>query len=339
MKKKIFLITTLGEKGVPKEIQLLPLGKFVTQDSRKLALSLSKADAENIIAEFEAKATDLMIDYEHAAHRTEPGKPVPAAGWIKGLELREDGLYAKVEWTPKAAEHIENKEYRYISPAVAHTDEGEIKGLFDAALVNKPAVDGMQPLSLSAEDNAKEDKMNKALLAMLGLPETATDKDVETAIAALKQAQPGQSGGVSVAILKALNLPEGSTEDAVLASLKGLDESKTSLATLQAEITTLKQAEADRKAETLVEAAIKEGKVTPAMKETALLMAKKDPESYKAYLEKAPVIIQPGSIVPKDNTGQITTLSADEKAICVQLGVTEEQYIKTKKEISDGTHK
>ena len=50
-----------------------------------------------------------------------PQKPFDsiAAGWFKGLELRENGdeLWGEVEWTPKAAEAIRNKEYRFVSPS------------------------------------------------------------------------------------------------------------------------------------------------------------------------------------------------------------------------------
>src|SRR5258708_27555760 len=76
-----------------KEIQLLPAGEFRAIDGRPAevqAWKLDRATAERLIAEFNAKKNDLVIDYEHQTlHAEDNGKPAPAAGWIKALEWRE----------------------------------------------------------------------------------------------------------------------------------------------------------------------------------------------------------------------------------------------------------
>jgi hypothetical protein len=48
----------------------------------------------------------------------------PAGGHITGLEVRDDGLYAKTEWTPLGLTAIEEGHYRYQSPEVIWEEGG-----------------------------------------------------------------------------------------------------------------------------------------------------------------------------------------------------------------------
>src|SRR5262249_24885770 len=56
---------------------------------------------------------DLCLDCDHKA---DPAKGGKAAGWIKGLEARDDGLYMGVELTSEALAEVTNKEWKYLSP-------------------------------------------------------------------------------------------------------------------------------------------------------------------------------------------------------------------------------
>ena len=53
----------------------------------------------------------LAINYNH-----ERGK---AAGWVTDLAVKDDGLYALIEWTKSGRESLENKEYKYFSSEIA----------------------------------------------------------------------------------------------------------------------------------------------------------------------------------------------------------------------------
>jgi len=48
----------------------------------------------------------------------------PAGGFITGLEVREDGLYANVEWNDKGDQAVKDGAYRYQSPEVIWDDSG-----------------------------------------------------------------------------------------------------------------------------------------------------------------------------------------------------------------------
>lgn len=82
---------------------------------------------ELIRKQFKDRKLDLVIDYEH---QTLSDVQAPAGGWIKDLYKGEDAIIAKVEWTPKAAEYLKNKEYRYNLVSRTGIDESDREKTF-----------------------------------------------------------------------------------------------------------------------------------------------------------------------------------------------------------------
>jgi phage I-like protein len=83
---------------------------------------------------------DIPLDYEHQSVMAEEnGQPAPAAGWIKALASRADGIWDRVEWTQRGASLVVAREYRYISPFFIYDDKsGVLTQLESAALVAQP---------------------------------------------------------------------------------------------------------------------------------------------------------------------------------------------------------
>lgn len=112
---------------------------------------------------FDRLGRTLAIDYEHQSLTAGAGRTDglrPAAGWIGGLQVRPDGLWAvDVTWTPKAAELLRNGEYRYFSPVIYWTDEDhtDVAGLGPVALTNDPAMAGVQPLAAARRGSGAND--------------------------------------------------------------------------------------------------------------------------------------------------------------------------------------
>jgi phage I-like protein len=130
--------------------QILPAGHFRSTDGRpKNAESyyLGSDEAICIVNEFNKKKNQMLVDYEHQSFLAKiNGQPAPAAGWINSIEWRHEvGLFATdVKWTDTAISLIKNDEYRYISPVFEYAADGSIKRLFNVALTNTPALDGME---------------------------------------------------------------------------------------------------------------------------------------------------------------------------------------------------
>jgi phage I-like protein len=164
--------------GVPEWIRILPAGKVKLTDDRPPFLVDSRAMTD-IVGAFEVRGNDLVIDYEH---QTMDGVQAPAAGWIKNLDPRDDGLWAKVEWTDKALGYISSREYRYFSPVVTIDPETRrVKELLHAALTNFPAIANLTPLAakygalevltLAADAQAKKAQEERSRKYGIGIKE------------------------------------------------------------------------------------------------------------------------------------------------------------------------
>lgn len=151
---------------LPEWLRILPLGRVELVDRRE-PLEVDAESLTAMVSDFQARGVDLVIDYEHQSLQ---GERAPAAGWIKELAAREDGLWARVEWTPQAQEYLRNREYRYFSP-VLRLDPETRKPLvlMQVALTNVPAIKRLPPLvakcggdplaAKSLEEGEKEEKV------------------------------------------------------------------------------------------------------------------------------------------------------------------------------------
>ena len=290
---------TVDVSEVPEEIRILPFGHV---KSTKGDFTVDEESFELIRKKFKDRKLDLVIDYEH---QTLQDIQAPAGGWIKDLIKGDDAIIAKVEWTPKAKEYLQNKEYRYLSPVVlVRKRDAKAVVLHSVALTNTPAIDGMFPIinSVDIEDyddseGGHEMELSK-LIKLLGLPEGATEADVETALASVqaakesgKEADPAGEATETVAnstILSLLGLKDDAKTEDVTASIMAL---KAGDAKIQEDIRVLKEQIAKREADDLIEKALKEGKIPAAQKEWAESYALKDPEGFKMFLDKAPAVV------------------------------------------------
>lgn len=157
------LSTARGEPVT--EFLLIPFGEVVVE--RPIAgesFVFTRAHAETARRWFEQMGRKLAIDYEHQSFdrcNTRSDGLRPAAGWIGGLEVRDDGLWAvNVSWTERAAELLRSGEYRYFSPVIFWTDEdhADVTALGPVALTNDPAMHGVRPLAAARRSEAEPDE-------------------------------------------------------------------------------------------------------------------------------------------------------------------------------------
>jgi phage I-like protein len=299
-------------------IQLFPAGQF---DAPRGALrgqgpwKLDAPSAQRLISAVARRTNPILIDYEHQSLLVaENGKPVPAAGWIEpaSLQWREgEGLFAaEVKWTGAASAHIAADEYRYLSPVFSYNADGVVLDILSVALTNNPAIDGMRAVTVAAASffaltPPHEDPMNKALLALLGLPEDADEAAVLAAATALK-AGADQVAALStqVAALKAQT-----PDPAKFVPIESVKALQTELAALSATVN------AD-KISKLIEPALADGRLLPAQKDWAESLGKSNFAALSAYLDTAQPIaalsgLQTGGKVP---TAVDKTLPVEERA-------------------------
>jgi phage I-like protein len=275
----------------PSEVQLIPYGKHCTGKGNFV---LDEGSAASIIADFDSRKNDMVLDYEH---QTLTGSEAPAAGWIRRLINRgSDGIWAVVQWTPRAIEYLRNREYRYISPVfLKRASDGKVMRLINAALTNQPAIDGMVPVvnkQLNAEENRKEERMEK-LFELLGLQSNATEEQAMEAVMSLKESTALREKE-HAEVLKALGLKEGASLSEATGTIEAFKQGHEGAGELGKKILELEEKLRDKEASELVSTAMKAGKVTPAQKEWASAYAGRDPEGFRTFIAKAPVVVPVG---------------------------------------------
>lgn len=258
-------------KGAPKQIKLLPLGLVKSQSGDFLVDGESYS---SILKRFKDRQLDIPVDYEH---QTLHDVQAPAAGWIKELSLKSDGIYANVEWTPKAEEYLKNKEYRYLSPVInVRTKDKKALFLHSVALTNTPAIDGMTAIVNSdkaiktegekpgkneppkVDENAAEnpEEFIRGLKVMLQLPDTALLSDIENRISELLKSQ----------------------------------------VALKLEADTMRFESHKLMVEETITKALKEGKIMPYQKDWAFRYAMSDLNDFTLWLKCAPQVVPMGEL-------------------------------------------
>jgi phage I-like protein len=347
-------------------VKLIPAGVFTGRDGRGPYDAGDHAQLERIVAETRRYKgpTDLVVDYEHQTLKSaQNGKPAPAAGWIREVEARDDGIYGLIEWTVSAQSAIEAKEYRYLSPVYFHTKAGKVLALQCAALINTPNLYGLGEITAHSAlfqnpTQNHEENMDK-LLAALGLSTGASEDDVLIAVNSL------QTGAAAIAVAaglakdakpeEVLTAVQGAFADRdAVAKLFGVDASKSDavvvaaqsalsaavpdpakyvpiaqVTAMQADLTALKTQIGEDKAKDAVEDAIKSGKRAPALKEWGLSMHSADPAKFAEFIGKAPVLTSSQRSFAVPPSGGNPTLDETDETVIAAMGLDRRAYLKT----------
>jgi phage I-like protein len=349
--------------AAPEWVQLLPAGERIeTQDSRVF----SNPNPERIVANFNALGIDLPFDFEHGSEVAAPkGQEAPASGWIKQLENRGGSIWARVEWTERGRAAITSKEYRYVSPAVSYTKEGDlyvVTGISSAAITTHPAITTLKALSSKdtpgahASANQEDITMLKRLAKMLGLKDDADEKDIETAAkkviedseklskeheklakehASLKDKHEDVIKAKAAAEAQVATLSTQKPDPKAFVARAELDLALARVSTLETERATEKKDKLAKDIEAELAAATKAGKITPAQVEDARAMCSREGglEDFRKLMSKA-AVIAPDRIPALDGKPKggesldAITLSAADRKVMQETGVTEEEYKK-----------
>jgi phage I-like protein len=338
------------------DVQLLPAGEFKARDGRPgpgKFWRVSDAQGVTLAAELTriAALSAFTFDYEHQTlHALNNGQPAPASGRAKQFEWRAGkGLYAlNVKWTAKAQAYIDAEEYLYISPLIQFDEAGNVIGVLNAALVNTPALLGMDALvaSLQADllaaltHQRMEPSMDllQMLIAALSLKADTNESEALAAVAALKARADAQPV-IPQPLAAALSIKADADISVAVGAIQGLQEqakgaSSTTLSTiqaLQAQVAELSSKTTANAVKTVVDEALKSGKLVPAMQAWATELGNKDLAALNTYIAAAPVLqlsaTQTGGADPGAG-GDKAALSAVEADVVARMGLTKEQFDK-----------
>ena len=289
-------------------VQLLPVGKVIGRDGRGPWLVRKP---ERIVAATRQLAGKgwLAVDYEHQIDlHAQTGKPAIAAGWIKAVEVRADGIWGLIEWTERASSLIRAHEYRYLSPVFEHTRSGEVTRILRAGLTNSPNID------------------LKALASMgAGMNQTSPTNRLTTELRAL------------------LSLPEDAEEDAIIEAVRALLSSRNAVGNdpsafvpiadfikVTAELNQVKQGVSRNSAVTHVDTQIERGRLPPYLREWGVSLCTMNKPAFDDFVDRTAPSMQrlferqghAATAITGDRA--LPPGGDDEKAVCAALGLTTE---------------
>ena len=261
------------DKTVPTQIMV--------GDSRQLYvhgvdLTIAKEKMRQIVKNFNlgTLGRKIPVNYDHPRNSF-GGMPSIAAGWVKELKAKEGvdkevTLFAKIEWNDRGEEDIVNKRYAYVSPGLywnfinpqdGETEHGAV--LYEISLTNDPAntrLDSIVELNNNTNNStALEDNMPDDI------------KKFKEELSAAK-----------------VELASMTTE---------LAKTKTELEQTISELSAERKKRAEHQRSVELDGFIKEGRITPAAKETAMKLCASGYVGFKAGIpEKAVVAMSAKSV-------------------------------------------
>jgi len=301
----------------PEWIELLPSGVFHGRDGRG---PFQVMNAEALIESTAALGmkAGLPIDYDHATDFAAPeGRPAPAAGWIRELDVRGGAVWGRVEWTSRAAAAISAREYRYISPVFQFDpSDGSVTRLLRAGLTNNPnlhltAIAAARVAAETAKDNSMKE-LEQQLCKVLGLEGEAQPDEIIAAVRAKCAAAASGAAAMSA----------GLHDPARYVAVAEFERALTELNALKAE-------RAHERAAHAVEAAIRAGKLVPAQRDWAIAYRAADGKGFEAFAAKQPSILGQEMLLSGEPASEKrgANLSAAEIAICAQLGLKHSDFL------------
>jgi phage I-like protein len=321
--------------SLPEWIRILPLGQVELSDSRE-PFEVDAASLSSMVATFRSRGVDLVIDYEHQSLQ---GERAPAAGWIKDLEARPDGLWARVEWTRQAREYLLSKEYRYFSPVLRLDPETRRPtALLHLGLTNVPAIKRLPPLvaKWGGESGATAGPGGQGPVGPNPAGEQGRSMDkIRELLGLAPQADEGMVASRVLEILQdlaaALSLPVEASVSQLMGAVTALQTGAATLRERTEELAALKARLAAESASRAVDEALLAGKVSPAQKDWALEYFRRDPEGFATYVARAPKLVPVGEFLSLRGEERVAAdLRPEEMALCRSLNLAPDKYLQAR---------
>ncbi|EGU39962.1 phage protease, partial [Vibrio scophthalmi] len=297
-------------KPVPEWLLLIPAGTVQGLDGR----TWQNSSPQGVVDAFVEDGLDLPWDVEHATHIKGPqGEYAGASGWMVELEVRDGEIWARIDWNDRGRWIIEDKDYKYYSPAFLYDDKGVITKIRSCGFTNDPNLADLPALN---RKEGSDMPIPQAIALALGIEASASEAEAATAIGAMKIAM-NRQGADSVDLTKFV--PRADHQLAI-------NRAQT------AELALTQRDQVD--AEALVDGAIEAGKVTPSSRDMYLATCRTEAgrEQFKQFIGSAQSISEQQA--PQSQKQNGSALTDDELAMCRKLGVSEDDFKQSKEKLA-----
>ena len=347
------LSATAALDGVPEWIHLLPRGKVETVDSRS-GFSYDGGPIPLVSIDGRDSVDRVIVDINHAtSKRSHLGDAIPAQGWVAELSARDDGLWARVEWTPAGRDAIQSKAYRGVSAEIfVDKQQNRVIGLSAISLTNRPAVRHLVPIFNTANptpENDDGDDMEKLMLKLCAALKLKDDTSEDALVAAVTQlaADNGRQALQLSALAKAVGAKEDAPYEQIMLTAKAyadttkmvpvqvVEEMRQELLTSTTRFNELDNKLRQDKATAFVEGEFHKGRIglVGAMKQhyiTRHMLSAESAKSVELEITNMP-IMQGSRILPAapPEDGKVM-LTAEEDLVAKVMGIDADAMRKTK---------
>lgn len=309
-----------ADGGAPEWIELIPAGRDVVGfDGRNWIMD----DADRVVTAFNNRGRPVPLDWEHATQiKASRGEEAPAAGWIERLDNRGGAIWGRVTWTDKGRESVASRAYRFVSPAFDFNPVTRvIRALVHAGLTNQP---NLRLAALNRTDPEEEAPImtTKPITDALGLVDGASAEQCVTAINALKTDR-----------RTALNRAEKPDPEKYIPKAD-YDLALNKLGTYETAENTRREAEIVEAVDAVI--AVGDPACPPANRDDYLAMCRQEGglerfrKLFRPQVERA--LNRTETANREKPAGSAGTLTAEERAVCRQTGMSEADYLAARKE-------
>lgn len=300
-------VTLTGDKATSR-VQIAKTGVF--KDPRYGTFKITLADFSKWVANFqqlhrEGGREGLPVDIDHGPEKS---GNTEAAGWVTSLSIKNNELWATVEWNSLGKELVADRRYKYLSPSYVHNykdEHGKEHGtaLIGVALTNRPFLT-MATVNLSTASFAEQLPDEEQPYTPEQMP------DLKNIAQALKLSEDSDETAVLSKIgelVTASTATPVSLEDQATAAGKFLltADQFASLSQQASEGAAAAKTLATMKFDNKFDKCLAEGKVTPAQRDLYTKMYETQPEETIALLDTLqPVVnVEPQGVGsgPADN--------------------------------------
>lgn len=159
-----------GQNGEIHDVQIAPVGDFTGSavDGSPVEEKLDISSLQRLADKLNSSGEEVLCDVDHASARAGVEKDTSSAGWFsKFIVDPMKGLIGKLKLTKRGRELVENREYRFLSPAFELDEDGKPVNMMSVSLTNMPAFKGRispvlntEPMETIAMEMTKEDLVN-----------------------------------------------------------------------------------------------------------------------------------------------------------------------------------
>jgi phage I-like protein len=304
-------------------------------------------DANALMSNAAASKTDFPIDYNHASlDARKTGAAAPAAGWVDhaSLEARPDGLYGRVQWNAAAVNHLTEREFRYTSPVFTFNPKtGKTLAYKGSGLTHYPNLGDLTPVANEQEDNPM-DEIIEEIREALNLPTASNAAEIKIELDKLFSRVGTLAANSDSKLIDQVGLIEARIEaaetkaDKAVAANSQADPAqfvpRAEFDRVDSALKKITTTQENQRVETAVNAALEAGKIAPASLDWAKDLCRSNPSSFDQFVANTAQVIPMGEN-EHGSSGHAETLTAEEVAVCEQLGLATEDFLKSKKEESE----